>query len=441
MSASSPTPASLAAEVIQHLRPGRFVLLEGGAGTGKSTILREVARQQERSLVCASTGVAASLAGGWTVHRAFGINIDVPAGLCEIRSPSHLQLLAEASPVIIDEISMVRADLLDAVGARLREVSAPLSPFEKAAILAVGDPYQLPPVVKGEDKATLAGMGYGSPWFFAARALQKMEKLRICLTKNFRQAGDEAFFDLLNRIRKGDLQEGDLDRVNERIEVLEPTEGGRIPVVTTHKDTVRKINEDAFAEVKGLALGTIRATMEGSGLTEAEVEKAFVAPVKLELKQGARYMILRNGQDSEGREFYNGLLCQVLDYWVNDEGTPMVNVLPDGWIDPLTLSPWTWTIRVQGRAKKGESVEWKFTQIPLVLAYAITVHKCQGMTLDQAVIDFSQEAFSAGQVYVALSRLRSMNGLFLRARIRESDIMVATEAIDELEDWPTITLT
>ena len=386
------------------------VFVTGRAGTGKSTILNHLAWNTSKTIaVCAPTGVAALNVGGQTIHSL----LRLPTGIIadhELDQPAELKkMLAAIDTLVIDEISMVSADLMDAIDRSLRQARGKRhDPFGGVQIIMFGDPFQLPPVPPRDphERAYFADT-YRSLWFFDAKVWQQTDLRAIELTEVHRQS-DNRFKQILGAVRHGVVdanQAGELNAAGAR-----PAPRDVITLATTNA-TVNRINAARLAEIKGSAL---KAVAEVTGDFK---ENTFPADEVLELKAGAQVMFLRN--DPDGR-WVNGTIGKVSRV----KGTVWVEVNQE----EFEVEPTTWEryrYRYDAETKKLEKeVVAEFEQFPLRLAWAVTVHKSQGHTYDAANIDLGPRAFSAGQTYVALSRVRSLEGLYLARPLQPRDVIV-----------------
>ena len=425
-------------------RTGVNVFLTGKAGTGKTTFLRRLKeRSPKRMVVVAPTGVAAINAGGVTIHSFFQFPLApyIPGGSFNTKdekyrfSKEKKNIIRTLDLLVIDEISMVRADLLDQIDAVLRLHKDRHRPFGGVQLLMIGDLSQLAPVVK-DSEWTLLREYYRTPYFFGSHALQQTRHVTIELTHVYRQS-DRTFINILNEVRENRLTPASLARLNSRVVESEKmvAEGSRpednchlssldFPLdadgtirLTTHNATANRYNEERMDALKGVRF-TFKAQVTGTF-----PESSYPAEEKLVLKKGCQVMFLKN--DSQGSRYYNGKLgivssidaeriC-VRGFDDNEE----IEVEPDVWTNArYVIDKETKEIR--------EEIEGEFRQYPLRLAWAITVHKSQGLTFDRAVLDVNA-AFAAGQVYVALSRCRSLEGLALTAPL--SPLSVKTDAV------------
>ena len=423
-----------ALQIIQYTR--RSLFLTGKAGTGKSTFLRYVAQQTKKKyVILAPTGIAAINAGGQTLHSFFKLPFHPLLPNDSRYSPRNirktlkysgvtLKLLRELELIIIDEISMVRADIIDFIDKVLRIYCRNMrEPFGGKQLLLVGDIFQLEPVVK-EDEWRLMQPFYPSAYFFSAKVWQQMQLVSIELRKVYRQ-NDAQFITLLDRIRQNQATDQDLAAINSRVaQDAEPLPSMRNAfeiTLATRRDTVDWINEQKLAEIDGTSTtfqGTIRGEFPLTSLP---------APMELEIKPGAQVIFTRNDKE---KRWVNGTIGIVTGFDV-DEG--IIGVCDeDGNEYDVGEEVWE-NMRYTFDEKEQKIVEEQlgtFVQYPLRLAWAITVHKSQGLTFRQVRIDFSGGgAFAGGQTYVALSRCTSLNGIILEEPIHRSDIFVRPEVI------------
>lgn len=394
-------------------RTGVNVFLTGKAGTGKTTFLRQLKeRSPKRMIVVAPTGVAAINAGGVTIHSFFQFPLApyVPGSSFNTKderfrfSKEKKRIIRTLDLLVIDEISMVRADLLDQIDAVLRLHKDRNRPFGGVQLLMIGDLSQLAPVARESDW-TLLREYYTTPYFFGSKALQQTRHVTIELQHVYRQT-DTTFVDILNEVRENRLTANGLAMLNSRYckeEKVLNSEG--VIRLTTHNLTANNYNEQRMDSLKGK-----RYTYEAE-ITGTFPESSYPAEKTLELKKGSQVMFLKN--DTQGARYYNGKLGIITSL---DDDHIKVRGLDDGTEVEVTPDVWTNARYVIDKESKEirEEIDGEFRQYPLRLAWAITVHKSQGLTFDRAVIDVNA-AFAAGQVYVALSRLRSLEGLLLTA--------------------------
>ena len=394
-------------------RTGVNVFLTGKAGTGKTTFLRRLKeRSPKRMIVVAPTGVAAINAGGVTIHSFFQFPLApyVPGSSFNTKderfrfSKEKKRIIRTLDLLVIDEISMVRADLLDQIDAVLRLHKDRNRPFGGVQLLMIGDLSQLAPVARESDW-TLLREYYTTPYFFGSKALQQTRHVTIELQHVYRQT-DTTFVDILNEVRENRLTANGLAMLNSRYckeEKVLNSEG--VIRLTTHNLTANNYNEQRMDSLKGK-----RYTYEAE-ITGTFPESSYPAEKTLELKNGCQVMFLKN--DTQGARYYNGKLGIITSL---DDEHIKVRGLDDDTEVEVTPDVWTNARYVIDNESKEirEEIDGEFRQYPLRLAWAITVHKSQGLTFDRAVIDVNA-AFAAGQVYVALSRLRSLEGLLLTA--------------------------
>ena len=398
---------------------GVSVYLTGKAGTGKTTFLRSIVRDSaKRCAVVAPTGVAAINAGGVTIHSFFQLPLcpylpDVKELITEYQLPEketrlrkeRVQILRTLDLLVIDEISMVRADILDAMDYVLRRYRRNDRPFGGVQLLMIGDIQQLPPVVKDAERKYFDQV-YPSPFFFNAKALQKLPYITIELETVHRQS-DAAFLDILNDVRRGSPSYDTLHSLNSRFDPsFEPPEDENWIRLTTHNAKADEVNHGHMEALDGKER-TFRASVEGDF-----PENSYPAEKEITLKPGAQVMFIRNDASGAG-EYYNGKIGTV------ESLEPEVVVIDeDG--HRIVVEPVEWKNIKYGINEETHEIEGHtegvFTQMPLRLAWAITIHKSQGLTFDRVVID-AGAAFSFGQVYVALSRCRSLEGIVLASRI------------------------
>lgn len=402
---------------------GRSVFLTGKAGTGKTTFLRYMTETVgKRFVVLAPTGVAAINAGGSTIHSFFQLPLcpylpDVKELVTEYQMPEkyrslkkeRVKIIRTLDLLIIDEISMVRADLLDAVDMTLRRYRRNDKPFGGVQLLMIGDAQQLSPVVRENERHYMAQV-YPSPYFFHSKALQKLDYVTIELQKVHRQK-DERFLEILNAIRENRTDQKTLDSLNARVNAFSGNDEEDVIRLTTHNAQADEVNARKLAELPGEAY-EFAADIDGDF-----PENIYPADEVLTLKKGAQVMFIRN--DSNG-EYYNGKIGKIEEIGpggvvsVADSDGGLVTVAPVDWENSqYVLDEETKEIR--------QSIAGTFRQIPLRIAWAITIHKSQGLTFDKVIID-AGAAFAFGQVYVALSRCRSLEGISLDTPVRSSSI-------------------
>ena len=400
---------------------GKSVFLTGKAGTGKTTFLKYLTgTTTKRFVVLAPTGVAAINAGGSTIHSFFQLPLcpylpDVKELITEYQTPERyrslrkerIKIIRTLDLLIIDEISMVRADLLDAVDMTLRRYRRNDRPFGGVQLLMIGDAQQLSPVVKENERPFMAQV-YPSPYFFHSKALQKIDYVTIELQKVHRQK-DRDFLEVLNAVRENRITSDVLQILNSRVHAYDDDD-----------DTIRLTTHNAQADAVNLR--KLEMLPDEVKMFEADIEgdfpeNSYPADFVLSLKVGAQVMFIRN--DSEG-EYYNGKIGKVEE--IDDKGIIMVS---DNEGNMIAVTPVEWeNIQYTLVEQTGEimpSVLGKFRQIPLKIAWAITIHKSQGLTFDRVIID-AGAAFAFGQVYVALSRCRSLEGISLDSPISYSAI-------------------
>lgn len=386
------------------------LLVTGRAGTGKSTLLNHLAWHSGKQLVItAPTGVAALNVGGQTIHSLFKLPIGL-IGASRIEQPREVRkLLNTIDTLVIDEISMVSADLMDAIDRSLRQArSRPDDPFGGVQIVMFGDPFQLSPVPPREpqERAWFRD-NYRSAWFFDAKAWMQAE-LRIHALREIHRQHDEEFKSILNGVRYNRVTAEMAARLNEMGARPAPADG--TITLATRNDAVTRINAENLERLAG-------ETMTAHAEVTGDFGGSFPADEQLDLKVGAQVMFLRNDPDSR---WVNGSIGEVTRIEQN------VYVELDGEeheVEPIAWEKLRYSYE-EGSSEISREVVGQFTQFPLRLAWAVTIHKSQGKTYDRAIVDLGRRAFSPGQAYVALSRVRSLEGLYLKRPLRPADIFV-----------------
>ncbi len=410
---------------------GTHLFLTGKAGTGKTTFLRKLkAESPKRMIILAPTGIAAINAGGVTIHSFFQVpfapyipessfSADGKASYRFRYGKEKINIIRSIDLLVIDEISMVRADLLDSVDAVLRKFRDRSKPFGGVQLLMIGDLQQLPPVVK-DDEWQMLHKYYDTPYFFSSQALKQTEYCTIELKKVYRQ-NDGAFLELLNRIRENHCDRQVLEALNRRyIPNFEPDkEEGYIRLVT-HNYQAQRINDHELEELPGRSYA-FRAKIDGKF-----PEYSYPTDEVLELKRGAQVMFVKNDTSGEHR-YYNGMIGEVMA--VSANGIEVCSKESDA-VFLLQEEEWTNAKYVLDEETKEitEDIEGTFRQYPLKLAWAITIHKSQGLTFEHAVIDASA-SFAHGQAYVALSRCKTLEGMVLSAPFSAKAI-ITDDAVD-----------
>lgn len=411
----------LAAKIIE--KTGCSLFLTGKAGTGKTTFLRNLrASSRKRMVVTAPTGIAAINAGGMTLHSFFQLDFGpfVPGARRDSRnrhsmafSKEKIRIIRGLDLLVIDEISMVRSDMLDAVDDVLRRFRDRTLPFGGVQLLLIGDLQQLPPVVIDSEREILRA-NYRSPYFFDSHALSQLDYLTLELQTVYRQS-DPEFLGLLNSVRDNKADMSVLERLNSRyIPGFNPADSEGYVRLTTHNRMANEINRARLDELQSPAY-TFRASIQGNF-----PESSYPAEPYLELKEGAQVMFIKNDMGTD-RRFFNGMLGRVTA--IDEEG---VTVTPADSDEPINVEPMEWeNVRFIVNEETKEITEQRegvFRQLPLKTAWAITIHKSQGLTFDRAIID-ATSSFTHGQTYVALSRCRSLEGMVLERPIPPSAII------------------
>ncbi len=393
---------------IESTRENIFVT--GRAGTGKSTLLNHLSWNTSKQLVIAApTGVAALNVGGQTLHSLFRLPIGVIADHDIEQNAALRKLLNTIDTLVIDEVSMVNADLLDAVDRSLRQArQRKQEAFGGVQVVLFGDPYQLAPVPGDADERAYFEDQYRSMWFFDAKVWDETD-LRIFELTMIHRQHEEEFKTMLTAVRHGTVTAEIAARLNEVGARPAPTEDAI--TLATRNDTVNRINATELAKLPGRSL-TAQAEITGDF-----GGRAFPADETLELKVGARVMFLRNDGD---QRWVNGTVGTVRKI------TSTVFVEVDGEtheVEPTVWEKYKYSYSAATKQLTRDIVA-EFTQFPLRLAWAVTIHKSQGKTYDRAIVDLGQRSFAPGQTYVALSRITELDGLYLTRPLRPSDVIV-----------------
>lgn len=396
----------------------RSLFITGKAGTGKSTLLAHFCRNTDKKpVVLAPTGVAALNVKGQTIHSFFNFYVDVtPQKIRDKKSkPRNPKLYKKLRTIIIDEVSMVRADLLDCIDVFLRMYGPhAMQAFGGVQMIFIGDLYQLPPVVSSVEREIFSTF-YKTPYFFSAQALEDFPFEIVELEKVYRQK-DQKFVNLLNKIRNNSVEDADLKLLNSRYGKADaPATDGYSITLTTTNQRADEINETHLAALKG------RAHHAAAEVKGDFTKEYFPTAPELNYKIGAQIMMLNN---ESAKQWVNGSIGVIEAFGKDEEGKPYLSVQLQDQIGTVQVYPFTWEVYrfgVEGEAIVSEAVG-TFTQYPFRLAWAITIHKSQGKTFEHVTIDIGRGTFAAGQIYVALSRCTSFKGVVLKTPIGKQNI-------------------
>lgn len=425
------------------LRTNQCFFLTGKAGTGKTTLLKKIIHEGDKNIaVVAPTGVAAINAGGSTIHSMFGFplklfvptfdRVDINMATNKALLKNHLRykadkrkLIQELDTLIIDEISMVRADLLDAIDYALKYTRKNNRPFGGVQVIVIGDLFQLSPIARSQDWSLLRNY-YASPYFFHAKIWEECKPFMIELRQVYRQEAVD-FIEVLNKIRRGKVDQEVLDLLNDRYDPdFTASTTDRI-ILTTHNAKADDINLKALNGLKS-KVHRYKADIDGSFS-----DSSYPIDEVLTLKEGAQVMFVRN--DTEDGAYFNGKLAKIES--INRDDIK-VRFLDDDQTYFIKLVKWENKVYTLDKETNevSQEVVGSFKQYPIRLAWAITIHKSQGLTFDKAVVDIG-DAFAMGQTYVALSRCTNLEGMILKSRINQKAVLVNPQIQRYYENAPT----
>jgi ATP-dependent exoDNAse (exonuclease V) alpha subunit len=399
----------------------QFIFLTGAAGTGKTTLLERVKNQLSlKKMVVAPTGIAALNIGGTTINSAFRIGFDTIPAITKSKDPRFNKLLKNLELLIIDEVSMVRAPMLDAISQSLQIHRNSQEPFGGVHVLACGDLFQLPPIIKESEERVIYEK-YDSIYFFDAHSFKDMDKVNFFeLTESFRQEEDQKFCDLLNNIRVGRDLENTINQINSNC--FDPTlESDFFMTLTSRKRRAEELNEYKLSHIEGQE--ELIKSKESGDLNENDLP----APRELKIKVGANVMFIKN--DPEGR-WVNGTLGTVSECL--DKKKKNIKIKINNKTHKVEREEWN-KVKLTYDDDSDEVLEEvvsSFKQFPIKLGWAVTIHKSQGLTLESCSVDLGSGAFATGQAYVALSRCKNLNSLHLQRELKVSDALVDPDIVD-----------
>ncbi|MTB49434.1 ATP-dependent RecD-like DNA helicase [Lewinella sp. W8] len=412
---------------LERIEAGAHLFITGRAGTGKSTLLQIFRRSTQKNVVVlAPTGVAALNVQGQTIHSLFNF----PPRLLQSRdiraNRRYKRLFMNLETLIIDEISMVRADVMEAVDYALKLNRSSSKPFGGVQVILFGDLFQLPPVVSTNEEKQFFSYRYASPYFFSADCLDHIDLEMIELRKVYRQ-DSRHFLRLLESIRNATVDQDDLEDLNRRyLPDFQPEAGENYLTLAARNATVNRINTSALAALDNpemLYLAKVKGNFP---------DRLFPVPAALKLKVGAQVMTVRNDTD---RQYVNGTIGTILECKTE---SVVIQVSEAGKVRKIEVAYEEWDIiryksDLADATKIGTETLGTYRQLPVRLAWAVTIHKAQGKTFDRIIIDLGRGAFEHGQTYVALSRCRTLEGIVLRKPLSPRDVMVDPEVVQFYE--------
>ena len=414
-------------ELVAHTNQSFF--LTGRAGTGKTTFLKNIQTLTDKQfIVVAPTGIAAIVAGGVTIHSFFGLDLNVqgPKDHGKNFTKEKIEAVRVCDTTIIDEVSMVRCDIVDAIDRTLRIITKSYLPFGGKQVIFSGDMFQLPPVLRSgaETEAMMEYYGTNIPFFFKAHIFDNLTLPTIEFVKVYRQ-DEQLFLNILNNVRHGICTAQDIRELNSRC--IEP-ESTNEPIIalTPFKEAAQKINEQQLSEIEQEEFtftGTIDGKFGKKGKDGSIKEENLPAPMNLVLKVGSQVMFTRN---DHSHRWVNGTLGTVVELNDKEIKVKVGNDIHD--VGCVVWESYEYEFDKEKKKLNKETVG-SFIQFPLKLAWAITIHKSQGLTFDKMILDLSRGTFAAGQLYVALSRVRSLEGLYLSRPVKYSDIKKDDEVL------------